>query len=142
MGLFIRQGIDIPLEEITFSYARSSGPGGQNVNKVSSKVFLFWNPETSSVFAQETEAIERMKTAHPSLFSKDGTLVISCQTSRDQPKNKMESLKKLQNLLIQSLRRPKARIATKPTRGSVRRRLETKAKNSEKKAGRKFRMDD
>ena len=142
MGLFIRQGIDIPLEEITFSYARSSGPGGQNVNKVSSKVFLFWNPETSSVFAQETEAIERMKTAHPSLFSKDGTLVISCQTSRDQPKNKMECLKKLQNLLIQSLRRPKARIATKPTRGSVRRRLETQAKNSEKKAGRKFRMDD
>lgn len=142
MGLFIRQGIDIPLEEITFSYARSSGPGGQNVNKVSSKVFLFWNPETSSVFAQETESIERMKTAHPSLFSKDGTLVISCQTSRDQPKNKMECLKKLQNLLIQSLRRPKARIATKPTRGSVRRRLETKAKNSEKKAGRKFRMDD
>ena len=142
MGLFIRQGMDIPLEEITFSYARSSGPGGQNVNKVSSKVFLFWNPETSSVFAQETEAIERMKTAHPSLFSKDGTLVISCQTSRDQPKNKMECLKKLQNLLIQSLRRPKARIATKPTRGSVRRRLETKAKNSEKKAGRKFRMDD
>jgi len=142
MGLFIRQGIDIPLEEITFSYARSSGPGGQNVNKVSSKVFLFWNPETSSVFAQETEAIERMKTAHPSLFSKDGTLVISCQTSRDQPKNKMECLKKLQNLLIQSLRRPKARIATKPTRGSVRRRLETKAKNPEKKAGRKFRMDD
>ena len=142
MGLFIRQGIDIPLEEITFSYARSSGPGGQNVNKVSSKVFLFWNPETSSVFAQETEAIERMKTAHPSLFSKDGTLVISCQTSRDQPKNKMECLKKLQNLLIQSLRRPTARIATKLTRGSVRRRLETKAKNSEKKAGRKFRMDD
>ncbi|MBR0191136.1 MAG: aminoacyl-tRNA hydrolase [Thermoguttaceae bacterium] len=138
MSLFIRPGLEIPLEEITFSFARSGGPGGQNVNKVSSKVFLFWNPSQSAVFGEQVEAIERMKEQHPSYFAKDGTIVISSQVSRDQPKNKMECLKKLQALLIQSLKKPKHRIATKPTRGSVFRRLENKARNAQKKANRRF----
>ena len=138
MSLFIRPGLEIPLEEITFSFARSGGPGGQNVNKVSSKVFLFWNPSQSAVFGEQVEAIKRMKEQHPSYFAKDGTIVISSQVSRDQPKNKMECLKKLQALLVQSLKTPKHRVPTKPTRGSVFRRLENKARNSQKKANRRF----
>lgn len=141
MPLFIRPGLEIPMEEITFTFARSGGPGGQNVNKVSSKATLFWNPETSETFGGETEAIQRMKELHPSLFTKDGTLVISSQIFRDQPKNKLECLKKLQNLILQSLFKPKTRVPTKPTRGSVRRRLESKARNAEKKEGRRFRGD-
>jgi len=141
MALFIQPGLEIPLDESSFTFARSSGPGGQNVNKVSSKVTLFWNPETSPTFAGEKEAIQKMKLEHPSLFSKDGTLIISSQISRDQPQNKVECLKKLQIILLQALKKRRKRIPTKPTRGSVFRRLENKARNAEKKAGRKFRGD-
>ncbi len=139
MSLFIRPGLEIPMEEITFTFARSGGPGGQNVNKVSSKAILFWNPAESATFAEQTEAIACMMEQHPSYFSKDGTIVISSQLTRDQIKNKMDCLKKLQTLILQSLQKPKNRIPTRPTRGSVRRRLEEKARNSQKKAGRQFR---
>lgn len=139
MALFIRPGLEIPLEEITFTYARSGGPGGQNVNKVSSKATLFWTPAASEAFGAETDAIARMMEQHPAFFTKDGTVVISSQTSRDQLKNKMDCLKKLQAILLQALHRPKNRVPTRPTRGSVHRRLENKAKNSEKKANRHFR---
>lgn len=142
MSLFIRPGLEIPLEEISFVFSRSGGPGGQNVNKVSSKVALFWNPETSPAFSEEKDAIRKMKLERPSLFSKDGTLVISSQVFRDQPQNKQECLKKLQAILLQALKKQRKRIPTKPTRGSVFRRLESKARNAEKKAGRKFRGDD
>ncbi len=141
MSLFIRPGLEIPIEEISFTFSRSGGPGGQNVNKVSSKVTLFWNPETSPTFSEEKDAIRKMQTAHPSLFSKDGTLVISSQVFRDQPRNRLECLKKLQAILLQALKKRRGRIPTKPTRGSVFRRLETKARNAEKKAGRHFRGD-
>lgn len=139
MSLFIRPGLEIPMEEITFTFARSGGPGGQNVNKVSSKAILFWNPAESVTFAEQTDAIAHMMEQHPSYFSKDGTIVISSQLTRDQIKNKMDCLKKLQTLILQSLQKPKNRIPTRPTRGSVRRRLEDKARNAQKKAGRQFR---
>ncbi|MDO4630058.1 MAG: alternative ribosome rescue aminoacyl-tRNA hydrolase ArfB [Planctomycetia bacterium] len=139
MSLFIRPGLEIPMEEITFTFARSGGPGGQNVNKVSSKAILFWNPAESAIFSEQVEAIERMMDQHPSYFSKDRTIVISSQLTRDQIKNKMDCLKKLQMIILQSLQKPKNRIPTRPTRGSVRRRLEDKARNAQKKAGRQFR---
>lgn len=141
MPLFIRPGLEIPSEEIEFIYARSSGPGGQNVNKVSSKATLIWNPSKSAVFGSETEAIARMMEQHPSFFTKDGEVVISSQKTRDQPQNRLDCLKKLQTILLQALYRPKNRVPTRPTRGSVHRRLETKARQSKKKNNRRFHDD-
>lgn len=141
MPLFIRPGLEIPSEEIEFIYARSGGPGGQNVNKVSSKATLIWNPAKSAVFGEQTEVIARMMEQHPSYFTKDGDVIISSQLTRDQPKNRLDCLKKLQTILLQALYRPKNRVPTRPTRGSVHRRLENKAKQSEKKSNRKFRND-
>ncbi|MDO4575933.1 MAG: alternative ribosome rescue aminoacyl-tRNA hydrolase ArfB [Planctomycetia bacterium] len=140
--LEIQEKIAIPSSEFAFHYARSGGPGGQNVNKVSSKVTLFWNPETSGVFSQFPDAIARLHQMYPSYFSKNGTLVLTSQLTRDQPRNRQDCLEKLQSMLQHALRKPKRRIPTRPTRGSVVRRLDDKARHAAKKSGRKFQMPD
>ena len=120
----------IPLSEIEITYARSSGPGGQNVNKVSSKARLRWNLVGGRLSA---EIVERFKTLYPSWVTESGEVVISSQISRDAPKNRAACLEKLRAAIFKASVKPKKRIPTKPTRGSVLRRLDSKAKNSAKK---------
>jgi len=125
----------IPPEQLEFTFVRSSGPGGQNVNKVSSKAQLRWNPGKSELLAPNV--LQRLETLFPSHFTKDGDLLITSQKTRDQLKNREDCLEKLQNMLLKASKVPKPRIPTKRTKSSIRRRLENKEKNAQKKQERK-----
>ncbi len=120
----------IPLSEIEITYARSSGPGGQNVNKVSSKARLRWNLNSGRL---DSEITERFKTLYPSWTTASGDVVITSQISRDAPKNKDACLRKLKDALLKASKKPKKRIPTKPTYGSILRRLDSKKRLSAKK---------
>ncbi|MBR2694453.1 MAG: aminoacyl-tRNA hydrolase [Thermoguttaceae bacterium] len=128
--LEITPSLSIPTAEIEFTYVRSSGPGGQNVNKVSSKAVLRWNLAASEL---PDEAKERFRGLYPSYVSEKGDVIVTGQRFRDAPKNRDDCLEKLRLMIAKSLEKPKKRIPTKPTRGSVRRRLVEKAKHSAKK---------
>ena len=131
--------VSIPLSEIEITYVRSSGPGGQNVNKVASKARLRWNLLGGRL---EPYVVERFKTLYPSWVTEDGEVVIASQISRDAPKNRAACLEKLGNAIKKAAFRPKKRIPTKPTRGSILRRLDAKAKLSAKKRERSKRDFD
>jgi ribosome-associated protein len=127
-----RLGLAIPWRELQFSFARSSGAGGQNVNKVSSKAILRWNFRVSQALPEAVH--NRFKEKFASKLTEEGELVIAAETHRDQVRNKQETLKRLSAMIMSVARPPKPRIATKPTKGSKRRRLEGKKLLGEKKA--------
>ncbi|HBT76390.1 MAG TPA: aminoacyl-tRNA hydrolase [Planctomycetaceae bacterium] len=136
--LTITPDISIPLSEMRFTYVRSSGPGGQNVNKVASKAVLRWMPGGRF----PVEVLARLKTAHPAYWTKNAEMVITSQRTRDAVKNREDCLEKLRALILAALVVPKPRIPTRPTKGSIRRRLENKARNAAKKDGRKNRIPE
>lgn len=121
--------------EIIYKAVRSSGAGGQHVNKVSSKVIASLNLELSQGLTDFEKQTLLQKLA--GRISKDGLLHIAAEESRSQFRNKALCTERLLNLLTQNLIRPKVRKATKPTKGSKKRMLNNKKKNSEKKALRK-----
>ena len=125
--------ISIPLSEIKVTYTHSSGPGGQNVNKTSSKARIRWNISASSL---APDVVARFRTLYPSWMTEDGEVVISNQEYRDAPKNRAACIEKLREALVKASIRPKPRIPTKPTRGSVLRRLSAKKRHSAKKRDR------
>ncbi len=129
--LTITRSFQIPDSEIELQYVRSSGPGGQNVNKVSSKCQLRWNVlQSPSIPAFHRERlIERLR---PRL-TRDGDILLSSDTYRDQGRNREECLAKLKSLLVAALHVPKARKETEPTRSSQRKRVQSKRRKSEKK---------
>ncbi len=129
--LRINSTISIPLSEITFTYVRSSGPGGQNVNKVASKAVARWNLRNSTVIPEDAK--ERFAVLFPSALTDAGEVVLTSQRFRDAPKNRDDCLEKLRVMLEKALFRPKKRIPTRPTQGSIQRRLESKARQSAKK---------
>jgi ribosome-associated protein len=133
--------VQIPEEEVELSYARSSGPGGQNVNKVASKAILRWK-FAGSVAAIPGPAKERMKSRFPSRFTQDGEVVIQSQKYRDQERNREDCEMKLVGMIREALVEPVPRKATKPTRGSKRRRVADKRKLSQKKQGRRVSGSD
>ncbi len=119
-------------KEITFKAVRSGGAGGQHVNKVSSKVVLFWNStETQALSAVEKELIV---TKLQTKFSKDGTLILSADDSRSQIKNKEIVINRFFTLLETALQIDKARIKTKVPKAIIRKNKEAKQKLSLKKA--------
>jgi ribosome-associated protein len=125
----------IPLDELTFTFARSSGPGGQNVNKVSSKAVLRWSLRHSAALSEEQRTRLSMKLA--SQLTTRGDLVIASERYRDQPRNREDCLQKLSSLLTAALRVPKPRRPTKPTRAAKKRRLASKQQQAAKKQGRR-----
>ena len=133
--------IQIPVREFEFTFARSSGPGGQNVNKVNTKATLTWNlDETSSL---PTALKDRFRSRYRRRINREGQVVIQSQRYRDQGRNIADCLAKLQELLRSVAQPPKKRKATRPSKGSIRRRLESKKANSAKKESRKqIRPDD
>jgi ribosome-associated protein len=133
--LQITSRIVIPDEELGFSFARSSGPGGQNVNKVNSKATLRWNPTISAALPDDVRS--RFLKLYASRLTNDGEILITSQESRDQPKNIAICLEKLRGMIQQVLTAPKKRRPTKPTKGSKQRRLTAKKQRSEVKAGRR-----
>ena len=132
--LVVNARIQIPLDEIEFSFARSSGPGGQNVNKVNSKVFLRWAARVSPSLPGDVRS--RFLNRYKSKLTVDGHLVLSSQTHRDQGRNVAECLEKLRGMLAAVAVAPKVRKKTKPSRGSVERRLRDKKAASRKKTDR------
>ena len=123
------------LDETNFSTTRSSGPGGQNVNKVNSKVIIKWNAFHSKVISDAQRELILSKLA--SKLSKEGDLVISAQDSRSQLKNKEEAVKKLRSTIKRALTQPRKRKATKPSTSSRKKRVDDKKRRGEKKEWRK-----
>jgi ribosome-associated protein len=123
------------LSEITFQTSRSSGPGGQNVNKVESRVELRWHLQQSQVLTSIQKELILEKIA--SQLTAEGYLLVVAQDDRSQLRNKEIALARFHELLQKSLRRPKPRRATRPSAGAVRQRLEGKKRQGEKKANRR-----
>ncbi|MBP0904774.1 alternative ribosome rescue aminoacyl-tRNA hydrolase ArfB [Mariniflexile gromovii] len=126
---------DALLQEVTFKAIRSSGAGGQNVNKVSSKVELVFNLTASLVFNDELK--ERLLNKLQNRLTKEGVLVLQCDESRSQHKNKELVIKRFLELIQNGLIIPKKRIPTKIPRAVIKKRLKSKRNLSEKKATRR-----
>ncbi len=128
--------IFVPDSEFVWQFAQSGGPGGQNVNKVCSAVRLSWNLRESPSLPDEFR--ERLLLRLGSRLNAAGELVVSAREERSQFLNRRAALAKLDALIAEGLTIRRIRRATKPTAGSVRRRLEGKSRNAERKAGRRF----
>ena len=127
------------LPELQFQTSRSSGPGGQNVNKVESRVELRFRVPDSQLLSNEQKQTLLQKLA--SRLTAEGELLVMAQEDRSQLRNRETALRKFHELLTKALHKPKPRKATKPSKGAVRQRLEAKKKHGEKKANRKWTSD-
>src|SRR5947208_1909979 len=117
----VNEMLVIPDEELEWSYARSGGPGGQNVNKVSSKAVLRWKAAASALPIPHN-AWQRMKARYPSRFTVEGDVLLSSQTYRDQERNRLECEAKLAEMVRISLVEPVSRRPNKPSKGAKKRR--------------------
>ena len=122
--------------ELSYKTSRSSGSGGQNVNKVETSVTVIWKVEDSTVFTESEK--ERILLKLKNKINAEGILQTTVSESRTQLQNKKIATERIQELVNKSLIVPKKRIATKPSRAKVEKRLESKKKLSEKKENRKF----
>ncbi len=139
--LTVNNKISIPLRELRFSYARSPGPGGQNVNKVNTKAILKWSVETTKSLPENVK--RRFLERYRRRISKTGELVLQSHRFRDQGRNTADCLAKLREMILEVAKVPKVRKVTKPSLASKRRRLDSKKRTSQRKASRRGpRMDD
>ena len=133
-NLDIRPGVTIDGSELSESFARSSGPGGQNVNKVSTAVELRFSVALNQSLPVEARA--RLMIQQAGRVNKEGELVIFAQTHRSQERNRADARARLARMVLAALDAPKPRAPTRPTQASVARRLETKKRTSMAKRAR------
>ena len=122
------------LHELQFKAVRSSGAGGQHVNKVSSKIELIFDLENSIAFTESEK--KRLQLKLGNRLTKENVLLLQCDESRSQHKNKELAIKRLFSLLENALKVPKKRRKTKPKRSSIEKRLKSKKIHAEKKVRR------
>jgi ribosome-associated protein len=132
--LRVSPSVVLPADELRWAAVRSSGPGGQNVNKVASKVELRFDVAGSRVLDDGTKA--RLRVLAGRRMDRMGVLVLSCQQTRDQRRNLELARERLAALVRSALCRPKPRRATRPTRGATARRLADKERHGAKKRSR------
>ena len=123
------------LKELNFKATRSSGPGGQHVNKTSSKIELTFYLESSLSLSENEKALLKVKLV--SKLTKENVLILFCEETRSQHRNKDLAIKRFLSLIKTSLIRPKKRRPTKPSKSSIKRIAENKQRTSVKKALRK-----
>ena len=138
--LAITPSLSIPGSDLSWEASRSSGPGGQNVNKVASKVELRFNLPGTRALSLEVK--ERLALLAATRLDADGWILIVSQLTRDQGRNLDDALDKLRQLILRALVRPTPRRPTRPTRASKERRLTAKRQHSERKQGRRDRDHD
>ncbi len=138
--LEIRPGLVLPAGELRMSAARSGGPGGQHVNVTSSKVELRFDLAASAALSEGQKARLRTKLP-PRVLTQAGEVVVTCETHRDQHRNREGARQKLAALLRKALERPKPRIPTKPSRASKERRIQAKKEQGQKKQRRRAGWD-
>ncbi len=135
----ITETIFLPEEELEWSFARSGGPGGQNVNKVASKAILRWKFATNTTVPPEVK--ERFQTKFPSRVTVEGDVIITSQKTRDQDRNKEDCVEKLVALVQAAMVVPKARKKTKPSKASKARRVAAKRHNASNRSKRQIPND-
>lgn len=132
-GIELAPGVTVPENAVDLAAVRSSGPGGQNVNKVSTKVEL--RLDTSALHIPAW-ARERLAVLAGRRLTDDGVLCIAADEHRSQSRNRSECFERLRMLLLEAMTRPKKRVKTKPTKSSQRRRMDEKSRRGQVKKGR------
>ncbi len=130
-GLAIHDQLSIPSGDLSWSAARSSGPGGQNVNKVATKVILRFDLDGTAALTQAQK--RRLRKLAGRRLDAEGGILISAQAERSQRQNLERARASLRRLILKALVVPKRRVATKPSKSQKRRRLQDKRRQSEKK---------
>lgn len=133
-GLFVRHGLVIPEAELQESFVRSSGPGGQNVNKVASAVKLAFDVSQSPSLPEPVKA--RLLALQDSRLDGEGVITITARRFREQARNRADARARLVALILAASRPPRPRLATKPSRASKTRRTDTKKYRGRIKQGR------
>lgn len=135
----VTERVAVPSSEIDLSYARSSGPGGQHVNRTASKVHLRWNLRSSAAIDErDREWLEvRLRTK----LTTDGDLIVSSERHRDQSRNVSDAVERFATMLREALKRPKRRKKTRPSRSARERRLKDKKRRSDQKRQRRAPYD-
>ena len=140
MPLQITPTLVLADSEIDERFVRASGPGGQNVNKVATAVQLRFDVDRSSALDAETRA--RLRALAGSRITDEGVLVIDARAHRTQSQNREDARERLADLIRRALVRPRRRHKTRPGKGAVERRLDTKKRHSNTKRARSRRHDD
>ena len=141
MALEVTPAVVIPDTDLSFAFVRASGPGGQNVNKVSSAVQLRFDMRGTTALSDAVKG--RLRALAGRRVTDDGAILIIARNQRSQDQNRREALERLAELIQRALIVPKTRKATKPTRASREKRLESKVRQQRTKRQRgRVRWDD
>jgi ribosome-associated protein len=136
----INERLHLDEDELSWTFARSGGPGGQNVNKVASKATLRWDLPHNTTLPEEVKA--RLRQQQKRHLISTGEMIFVSQRYRDQERNREDCLVKLRQAVLQALVAPKHRKATRPTRSSQRRRVQAKRHRSAAKSLRRRPIED